>query len=244
MDEGTLALTCTPSPGPIGCDLATYGPQTFHPAIVGSERIDPCLESRNMDIEKGLLDAAESYYKQEDFRWFFAFAHGKITQQINNNLGAFQRPNALIRLNIHFAEEFLRAIDGLPHQAWKRAFRVCQSLQNASQNTAILVGELELCGAAMANVHIHVDLAAAIREVGCIPPDDYSNMLVFVNRGALAAVVRLRGIVLGSLETVFQRFAEPIVKLEVKAWRNAVYEGACYMMVPEVGQDFVKRIKL
>ena len=46
--------------------------------------------------------------------------------------------------------------------------------------------EAEMCGAAMANVHIHVDLANALREVGCISPQDYGNMLVFVNRGSLA----------------------------------------------------------
>lgn len=90
----------------------------------------------------------------------------------------------------------------------------------------------------MADVHIHVDLSAALREVGCIPPADFSNMLVFVNRGALAALVRLRGRAVGALEAMGQHVVAPFLDLEVKAWRNAAYQSICNTAVPEVERAF------
>jgi hypothetical protein len=193
-------------------------------------RIDPVLLERNRVIEAALLDGAEVYYQKEDLRWFFSYAHAQITRQINANLTMFQNPNALLQLNIHFAEEFVRAIDGQPHELWKEAFAICASLQ---RNPMIFIPEVEICGARMANVHIHVDLANALREVGCISPQDYGNMLVFVNRGSLAALVRLRGRPLAAAEAMFNQLMAPLLELEVKAWRNAVFEAACHVRVPD-----------
>ena len=180
-----------------------------------------------------MLRAADSYYDQNDFRWFFAYAHGQITKQINQNVMRFQRPDALLRLNIHFAEEFLRAVGGQPHEGWRRAFRACQVLQDNASTNILLAGEVEFCGAAMANVHIRMDLSAALLEVGCIPPEDYGNMLIFVNRGSLAALVRLRGRSVGAAEAILQQLVAPLVELEVKAWRNTVYQDACNTPVPD-----------
>ncbi len=106
-----------------------------------------------------------------------------------------------------------------------------------------LVGEVELCGAAMANVHIHIDLAAAIRDVGCLPPADYANMMVFVNRGALAATIRLRGKAAGVAETLFNQITAPFIGLEVKVWRNTVYKNACNILVPDVEPAFSRRVR-
>ncbi len=219
------------------------GPQSFAGAEPGSEALDPILVDRNRVIEQDLLNTAEAFYRDGDLRWFFTYAHGKITQQINNNLSAFQRPNALMRLNIHFAEEFIRALNSQPHAAWQRAFRFCQALQQGASETPALVGETEFCGAAMANVHINVDLNAALREVGCIPPADYGNMLVFVNRGSLAALVRLRGRAIGAAEAMLQHVLAPLVDLEVKAWRNAAFETVCNTPVPPVEPGFSGRIQ-
>jgi hypothetical protein len=241
IDEGTLSLISTPSPGPVGCAQEVFGPQTFGPAIPGTEAIAPCLESKNKQVEKQLFDAAEAYYKQGDFRWFFTFTHAKITQLINTNLAAFQRPNALIRLNVHFAEAFLRAIGGRSHEDWRKAFLFCQAVQ---ESNSLLLGWIEWCGAEMAHVHIHIDLSNAIREVGCIPPGDYSNTLVFVNSGAKAAVVKLSGRLIGAAKTRIQDFLQPLLKLEVKVWRNAVYEGICNSALPSIENDFAKRVKL
>jgi hypothetical protein len=198
---------------------------------------------RNRVIEQDLLNSVEALYRAGDLRWFFSYAHGMITQQINRNISAFQRPNALMRLNIHFAEAFIRALDAQPHEVWKRAFRLCQALERGASATSALVGEAELCGAAMANVHINVDLTAALREVGCIPPADYGNMLVFVNRGSLAALIRLRGRTLGAAEAMLQHIAAPLVNLEVKAWRNAAFESLCNASVPSVEASFSRRIR-
>lgn len=214
------------------------GPQSFAPSIPGTEQLDSILVKRNQLIETTLLNEAESLRRKGDLRWFFTLAHAEITRLINKNLSAFQRPNALMRLNISFAEQFVRALWGQPHDGWKRAFRACEALQNNSTSNPLLLGEVEFCGAAMASIHIHVDLSQAINEVGCIPPEDYSNMLIFVNHGALAAAVRLRGRALGAAEILMQQLVAPMLDLEVKAWRNSVYTKICAIPVPDPSPGF------
>jgi Family of unknown function (DUF5995) len=232
IDRGTSCIAESHAPHSVG------GPQSFAGAKPGTEAIDGVLMNRNRVIEQDLLNSAESLYRAGDLRWFFSYAHGMITQQINRNISSFQRPNALICLNIHFAEEFIRALDAQPHELWKRAFRLCQALERGAFETSALVGEAEFCGAAMANVHINVDLTAALREVGCIPPADYGNMLVFVNRGSLAALVRLRGRAVGAAEAMLQHVVAPLVDLEVKSWRNVAFESMCNASVPPVEAGF------
>jgi uncharacterized protein DUF5995 len=238
IDKGTSCLAQSYAPGSVS------GPQSFAGAQPGTETLDCLLMDRNRVIEEDLLNSAESLYCDGDLRWFFSYAHGMITQQINRNILAFQRPNVLMRLNIHFAEAFIRALDAHPHEAWKRAFRLCQALELGASETSALVGEAEFCGAAMANVHINIDLTAALQRVGCIPPADYGNMLIFVERGSLAALVRLRGQALGAAESMLQRVAAPLVGLEVKAWRNAAFKHICNMSVPPVEASFSQRIRI
>ncbi len=67
-------------------------------------------------------------------------------------------------------------------------------------------------------------------------------MLVFVNRGALAAVVRLRGQALGAAEAMVQHVIAPLLDLEVRAWRNAAYSSVCNTQVPAVKPEFSSRI--
>src|SRR5437879_5711496 len=186
-----------------------WGPQCFGPAQPGTTPIDAALLARNRVVEHTLFHDAQEFYKAGDFRWFFTLAHAHITRQINSNLNLFQRPNALLRLNLHFAEEFIRALNGQPHEGWRRAFQFCKALEKASNDTSMMVGEVEFCGARMANVHIHIDLSSALSDVGCIPPEDYSNVLVFVNRGALWATVELRGKFIGVSEIMANQFIAP-----------------------------------
>jgi len=218
------------------------GPQSYAPAVPGSIKVDPILLQRNLDIQRALLSEAKILYDRGDLRWFFTKAHGEITRLINENLDEFQRPDALLTLNIHFAEEFVRALWGQPHQEWKKAFQFCKALETASSITPALVGETEFCGAAMADVHIHIDLSDAIEDVGCIPPEDYGNMLVFVNRGSLAALVKLRGRTLGAAEAIVQYLAAPMIDLEVKVWRNTVYQDTCQVPVPDPHPTFRPRL--
>lgn len=135
-------------------------------------RLQLTLLARNRVVEHTLFHDSQEFYKAGDFRWFFTLAHAHITRQINSNLNLFQRPNALLRLNLHFAEEFIRALNGQPHEGWRRAFQFCKALEKASNDTSMMVGEVEFCGARMANVHIHVDLSSALSDVGRIPPED------------------------------------------------------------------------
>jgi hypothetical protein len=218
------------------------GPQSFAPAVPGSVKVDPLFLQRNLEIEKTLVSEAQLLYDRGDLRWFFTRAHGEITRLINENLGELQRPDALLRLNIHFAEEFVRALWGQPREDWQAAFRFCQALERASHQTVALVGETEFCGARMAGIHIHIDLSAAIRDVGCIPPQDYGNMLVFVNRGSIAALVKLRGRAIGAAEAIFQYLVAPMIDLEVKVWRNTAYQDICQVPVPDPHPTFRPRI--
>jgi hypothetical protein len=203
------------------------GPQSFADTVPGSETIDPVLAERNAQIERSLLNAADEYYKQGDLRWFFTYSHGAITRQINKNILAFERPNALLRLNIHFAEEFLRALYGQPHEQWRRAFQECADKWLT-----------ERCGKLMANVHINIDLSAALNEVGCIPPADYGNMLVSVNQGAHEALVRLRGRAIAATERlIIGSYMDNVVR----AWRNAAFAKACNASVPAPANDFASK---
>jgi hypothetical protein len=219
-------------------DLRNWGPQSFAPAMPGRTPIDHDLLNRNRQVEQALFSDAKKFLDLGDLRWFFTLAHAHITRQINANLALFQRPNALLRLNLHFSEEFLRAINGQASVEWQSAFQFCASLQRGSVNNPALVGAVEFCGARMANVHIHIDLSRALNEVGCIPPEDYANVLVFVNRGALAATVELRGKFLGVSETMASQLIAPAVNLDVKAWRNAVYQKTCNAVVPDPESGF------
>jgi hypothetical protein len=86
------------------------GPQSFAPAVSGMEHLDPVLVNRSWQIETTLLSEAATLRQKGDFRWFFTLAHAEITKLINKNISAFQRPNALMRLNISFSEQFVRAL--------------------------------------------------------------------------------------------------------------------------------------
>lgn len=217
------------------------GPQSFAPERPGVEKVDPGLLQLNKNIEAQLMSSADAYFSNKDLRWYFTYAHALITSRINNNITLFQRPNALIRLNISFAEEFLMAVNNQPSEFWQLAFKKCRAFDKAG---GVLVGETELCGASMANVHIHIDLANALKTVGCIPPADYGNMLVFIKQAALVATRRLRGPFVAEAELILNDLVfGPVTGLEVKAWRNAVYGETCNAEVPSPEDKFSKSIK-
>lgn len=205
--------------------------------------IDPKLKIETLRIEKELFAASEKFEKDGDFRWFFSYAHAKITEQINKNLNLFRDPNAVIRLNAHFASEYLKAASGQPHEAWSKAFKICKALEKNAPNNPALVGEVELCGAQMANVHIHVDLANALREVGCIDRNDYGNILTFVLRGNLAAENKLRGKFGGATMFLLSALVGPKLNMDVKKWRNAAYTEVCAGTVPDPEKSFQSQIQ-
>jgi hypothetical protein len=238
--QDRLRLELRPPPGP-QLSLAQRqdeGPQSFDEAQPGTEPVDPELLSHNRAIAAQLRLIADDFYRRGDFRWFFTYANSQVARQIVDNVSVFQRPNALLRLNIHFAEAYLRAAEGNGSDVWRQAFEICSRLEIASEVVDELRGEVELCGATMASVHIQVDLANALEAVGCIPPADFSNMLVLANRGALAALVRLRGRAVGAAEAMLNALVGPALGLDVKAWRNAAYQSVCNTPVPPVERGF------
>lgn len=220
------------------------GPQCFAPAQPGSEAVDKLLALQNKKVEQELFEAANSYLEEKDFRWFFTYAHATITHEINLNIVLFQRPNALLRFNMNFGRAYLRALrgtsTGVSSERWKIAFAACKGLQYASATQGEDL-DLEACGAMMAEVHIHVDLAAAMREVGCIPPKDYGNMLYFVDAGSRQALIAYRGEFGGNLEDWAQHHAFPPL---VRMWRDAVYQTSCNVKdVPPPERSFIDHVR-
>src|ERR1700730_9739917 len=93
---------------------------------------DPTLLARTKTLDnqfnKAIVRLADSAL---DLRLFFTMAHGYITAKIAENIGLFNSPNSLMRLNDSFATTFLKALDGAPHNDWQRAFKVCKAESDA-----------------------------------------------------------------------------------------------------------------
>ena len=91
---------------------------------VEASDIDKKLVKRTEDLkeqfDKAIVKLAHS--SSLDLRIFFTMAHGYITGKIGQHVELFAKPNALMRLNDEFATTYLRAINGVPHAHWKRAF--------------------------------------------------------------------------------------------------------------------------
>jgi hypothetical protein len=182
-----------------------------------------------------------------DLRCFFTFAHGFITKNIAKYVDLFTNPNALMRLNDCFATTYLNAINGSPHNDWQRAFRVCKGEQDAVRSGfvgLIFIGPIafESCGACMANVHIKRDLRDALNKVTDVDPQDYGNILIFVMRGNLYAETRIRGVAKGALMVMTSLPFAPRLNLDVKAWRNQVFQDCYRKPVPEPSDTFVAEV--
>jgi hypothetical protein len=182
-----------------------------------------------------------------DLRCFFTFAHGFITKSIAKHIDLFANPNALMRLNDCFATTYLDAINGTPHDDWQRAFRVCKGEQDAVRSGfvgLIFIGPIafESCGACMANVHIKRDLRDALKKVTDVDPQDYGNILIFVMRGNLYAETKVPGVGKGALMVMTSLPFAPKLNLDVKAWRNQVFQDCYGKSVPDPASDFVAEV--
>jgi hypothetical protein len=208
-------------------------------------QIDGALLARTKELDR-LFDRAIVKLAGDsalDLRIFFTMAHGYITANIARCIGLFNNPNALMRLNDCFASEYLKAVNGAPHNDWNRAFRVCRAESDAVLSGFIgllFVGPVaaEACGACMASVHIKRDLKDALAKVRDVDPQDYGNVLIFVMEGNLYAESQLRGRTLGAAAfSVGQLFIKRL-NLDVKQWRNDVYKQAYGKDVPEPSAAF------
>jgi len=204
---------------------------------------DPKLKTETDTIERDLFRVSSTFQAAGDFRWFFSFAHASITRFILRNIELFDDPNQLLRLNRHFATEYLDAARGRPHEVWKKAFKYCEALQtNAAINPA-LVGEVEFCGASMAKVHIKYDLSNALKAEGCLNARDYGNMLTLVLRGNLAAEMKLRGMFGAANVLLLGKLFGPKLNLDVEEWRNAAYTQVCRLPVPKPDRAFTSQVR-
>lgn len=179
-----------------------------------------------------------------DLRVFFTLAHGFITKKIAEHIDLFASPNTLMRLNDSFATTYLGAINGAPHHDWQRAFKVCKGELDAVRSGfvgLIFIGPIafESCGACMASVHIKRDLRDALRKVSNVDAQDYGNILVFVMRGNLYAEAKIRGAAGGALMVMTSLPFAPKLNLDVKAWRNQVFQECYGKSVPEPSKAFV-----
>jgi hypothetical protein len=180
---------------------------------------------------------------QVDLRIFFTMAHGYITGKIAKYPQLFASPNPLMRLNDAFASTYLKALEGAPHEDWKRAFRVCKAEGDAAFGSfigLIFLGPVvaESCGACMANVHIKRDLRDALRAVPDVNAQDYGNVLVFVQEANLYAETQLRGRAMGSAAAMVGYAFARKLNLDVKQWRNSVYQECYGKPVPDPSSAF------
>jgi len=171
-------------------------------------------------------------------------AHGYITGKIGQNIELFANPNALMRLNDSFATTYLRALNGAAHLDWQRAFRVCKAESDAISSGfigLIFVGPVaaESCGACMANVHINRDLRDALLKVRDVDAQDYGNILVFVLEANLYAECELRGQAFGSAAIMISQLFVKRLNLDVKQWRNKVFQDCYKKQVPDPSKAFI-----
>lgn len=179
-----------------------------------------------------------------DLRIFFTFAHGFITKKIAKHIALFNNPNALMRLNEQFATTYLNAMGGAPHSDWVRAFRVCNSERDAVTSGFvgfIFIGPIayEACGACMANVHIKRDLRDALKIVKDVDAQDYGNILIFVMEGNIYAETMIRGRARAALMVMTSLPFAGKLNLDVKNWRNKVFEEIYGKPVPDPADSFV-----
>jgi hypothetical protein len=182
-----------------------------------------------------------------DLRVFFTLAHRYITKKILKHIDFFANPNALMRLNDCFASTYLKAINGEPHADWQKAFQVCNGERAAVRSgfiAAIFLGPVvfESCGACMANVHIKRDLRDALTQVRDVDPQDYGNVLIFVMRGNLYAEAKIRGTARGALMVMTSLPFATKLNLDVKTWRNQVFQDIYGVSVPEPSDSFVTQV--
>ena len=194
--------------------------------------ISQSLLAENVAIAQKLLSLSAEFYEARDLRWFFTLIHGLITESINNNIAAFQRPNALLRFNAHFATAYIRALLETPAAPWAAAFIACV-VADVAPDERVQMFKTEMCGASMASVHIAVDIADAIDRIGCIPPQDYGNILRFLDDAFADGLKKLRGELIGDFESKALK-AFPLVRV----LRKVVYEQKCNAIVPGVQDEF------
>jgi hypothetical protein len=209
---------------------------------------DQTLLDRTNELSRQ-FDAAVAKLKGPpvDLRVFFTLAHGYITRKIARHIDLFANPDALMRLNDSFASTYLKAINGGPHPDWQRAFKVCKGEEDAVRSGfigLIFVGPVafEACGACMANVHIHRDLKDALKAVPDVDPQDYGNILIFVTRGNIYAETQIRGVAKGALLIMTAAPLAPKLNLDVKAWRNQVFQDVYGKPVPAPADSFVREV--
>ena len=179
-----------------------------------------------------------------DLRIFFTMAHGYITRKIGTHIDLFNSPNPLMQLNDSVATTYLNALKGAAHADWKRAFKVCKADSNAVESGfigLIFVGPVaaEVCGACMAHVHIKRDLRDALIKVKDVDPQDYGNILIFVQEANLYAETQLRGQARGSAAVMVSGLFAGKLNLNVKEWRNSVFQDCYNKLVPDPSNEFV-----
>jgi len=187
-----------------------------------------------LSIENELNKIWRDFYRARDLRWMFSFAHYRSTHLLRINPGEFYAPDALFEMNNQFAKAFIVAAQSA-QGPWKEAFAQCQAvgaaeveMRTACLRTAPVLPLPKICAGAMAKVHINIDLANALRSVGCGDVTDFGNVLVFVEQAACEALEIADGGLKGPIYCELKKLLLPLDR----EWRNAVYKAQCGVPVP------------
>jgi hypothetical protein len=208
-------------------------------------RVDQQLLSRTIDLSAQFDHAIANLANATlDLRIFFTVAHKYITSKIARHVELFFNPNELMRLNDCFATTYLAAIKGHPHHDWERAFSICRAESDAVSSGFVGLAFLgpiaaETCAACMANVHINRDLRDALIKIRNVDAQDYGNILIFVEEGNLYAETMLRGRGLGAAAFEIGLLFASMLSLDIKKWRNDVFQRCCNQPVPDPSAEFI-----
>lgn len=210
--------------------------------------VDQQLMAQTLTLINQFDQAAARLEKAKDTRVFFTWSHGYITKKIYKCITLFNNPNSLLRLNLLFATDFIRAISGQPHGKWGNAFDACSGVKNVRD--AGFVGEVfyrggsfEICAACMAKVHINQDLKNALLKEKEVDDQDYGNVLILVNEGHFYAEKKLRGTGRATVFVMATILATKELKMSAELWRNQAFQEAYGRDVPKPTEDFGRKYR-
>jgi hypothetical protein len=217
------------------------------PGTSGAE-VDSKLLAQTKAIAQELDSWANLLAAKGDSRAFFTYAHSYIANKIVENIALFNNPNSLMQLLDSFATVYLNALRGAPTPEWQGAFKWCGAMNSFGRLddpiSALVLSVYtkfpwEQCAMKMAYVHINVDLRNALMQVKGVDPQDYGNVLKFVEMGEAFAEQQLIGRTIGNRRFAVILAFQSLWDMSVKNWRNQVFKDVYKENVPDPSAEFV-----
>jgi hypothetical protein len=210
------------------------------------------LLDKNRETIDELEKIAAEQKKNVDPRLMFTRIHTEISRGIIHNIKLFEKPKPLLRLNSHFAGDYIIALkDPKSFPNWKRAFDLCAAAAdpqiqmanpNYSASTALPydTGALQQCVEVMGDVHININIRSALvatSENGkcTVSTKDFGNMLDLIERGGAKVLDETFFWPANLVAKAAKKHVLPAVE---KRWRNSTFTSICGEAVPDPEETF------